>query len=101
MPIKFVSFKKSNRKDKRMSATFYDKDKQYVAMIHFGLKGGETFIDHNDETKKENYLKRHVVRENWMNPLTPGALSRWILWNNETLDNSINDYTKRFGLIRI
>lgn len=101
MPIKFVLFTKSNRKDKRMSATFYDKDKQIVATTHFGLRDGSTFIDHNDKTKKENYLKRHSVRENWMNPLTPGSLSRWILWNYETLDKSISDYSRKFGLIRI
>ena len=67
-------------------------------MVHFGQKGGSTYIDHKDDQKKENYLKRHRVNENWKDPTTAGALSRWILWNLKTLSASIADFKKRFGL---
>ena len=44
------------------------------------------------------YINRHRVRENWKDPLTPGALSRWILWNEPSLKASVLDYEKRFNL---
>ena len=41
-------------KMKRFRA-FMDTGKHY----DFGLKGGSTYIDHKDLTKRENYRKRH------------------------------------------
>tara|TARA_R110002095_G_scaffold32911_1_gene31435 strand:- start:839 stop:1108 length:270 start_codon:yes stop_codon:yes gene_type:complete len=65
--------------------------------VKFGAEGSKTFLDHKDDKKKENYLKRHIVRENWNDPYSAGALSRYILWNKPTLLESIKDYKKRFG----
>jgi hypothetical protein len=31
--------------------------------------------------------------------MTAGALARWILWNEETLHSSIEDYIRRFNLV--
>ena len=45
---------RSNRKSKRFMAVFSNGRK-----IHFGLKGGSTYIDHHDILKRFNYLKRH------------------------------------------
>ena len=56
------------------------------------------FTKHRDPKRKERYLKRHQAREDWNNPLTAGALSRWILWNKETLKASIEDFENRFKL---
>ena len=49
----------SKRKDKRFMAII--KGKKY----HFGLKNGSTYIDHKDELKRQNYIKRHIVNEDW------------------------------------
>ena len=56
------------------------------------------FTKHKDPERKERYLKRHKKNENWNNPLTAGALSRWILWNKPTLKASIEDFENRFKL---
>ena len=56
------------------------------------------FTKHRDPARKERYLKRHKANENWNNPLTAGALSRWILWNKPTLSASIKDFEDRFNL---
>ena len=42
-----------------------------------------------------------VQSEEWDNPMTAGALARWILWNKETLHSSIQDYTRRFNLAAV
>lgn len=80
------------------------KDKKYVAIFdngmqtHFGAKNSLTYLDHLDNKKRENYLKRHMVREDWENPYSAGALSRWILWENPNINKNIIDFKKRFNL---
>jgi len=102
--MKLVSITPSSAKDKRYVAKFClcsgkskccEKDKK---TINFGMKGGSTFIDHGDEKKKDAYIARHKVNENFNDPLTAGALSRWVLWNKTTLQASIADFKKKFNL---
>ena len=84
----------SDRKDKRYTAIF-DNGKQ----VHFGLKGGQAYIDHMDKLKRENYLKRHIKRENWDDPYTAGSLSKWILWGESSnINKNLIDFKKRFNL---
>jgi hypothetical protein len=51
-----------------------------------------------DDKKKDAYIARHKVNENWNDPKSAGALSRYILWNKTTLSASIADFKKRFNL---
>jgi hypothetical protein len=84
----------SDRKDKRYVATF-DND----VKTHFGLKNGQTYIDHLDKAKRDAYLKRHQKNEDWNDPYTAGALSRWILWGDSTnINKNIADFKKRFNV---
>ena len=66
--------------------------------VHFGLKGGSTFIDHKDEAKRKAYIARHRVNENWSNPKTAGALSRYILWEKPTLPEAISAFKSRYNI---
>ena len=91
--MKLLEVKKSTRKDKKYMAVFDD-----GTTTHFGFKGSSTYIDHNDDKKKDAYIARHKVNENWNDPKTAGALARYILWNKKTLKESIADYKKRFNL---
>ena len=103
--MKLVSIKPSTREGKKYVATIClccgdsiceDKKKKKV---HFGQEDSKTFVDHQDNKIKDAYLKRHKVNENWNNPTTPGALSRYILWNKSTIKSSILDFKKRFNLL--
>lgn len=91
--MKLVSIKPSTRVDKKLMAEFDD-----GTITHFGQRGAGDFTQTGDESKKEAYLKRHRVNENWNDPKSAGALSRWILWNKPTISASIKDYKARFGL---
>jgi len=93
-----VTITDSSNPKKRLTAIFTDADGKKVRTTHFGLKGGSTFIDHKDETKKKNYLARHKVRENWNDYMSAGSLARFLLWNEPTLTESIKSYKKRFNL---
>ena len=85
---------KSNRKGKRFKATFKN-----GKVIHFGQENGKTYIDEGNKTKRENYLARHKKRENWNDPYSAGALSRWILWGDYTsIDGNIASYKRMFNV---
>ena len=90
-----MKIEKSNRKDKRFMATYNDGTK-----IHFGAKGASTFIDgKRSETERQNYLKRHDVREDFNNPKTAGALSAGLLWGkSKSLEKNHQDFMKKFKI---
>ncbi len=84
----------STRKDKRLMAVFDD-----GTTTHFGLKGGNTYIDHGDKQKRDAYIARHKVREDWSNYKSAGSLAKWILWGTSTdIRTNIASYKKRFNL---
>lgn len=67
--------------------------------IHFGYKGMSDFTKHKDVERKKRYIARHSKNnQNWRNPMSAGALSRFILWNKPTLSASITDFKRRFKL---
>lgn len=102
--MKLISVKPSIKPTKKYTAEFClcdgvsrcsNKEKKFV---HFGSKGSSTYIDHNDEKKKDAYIARHKVNENWNDPTTAGSLARYILWNKKTLSASISDFKQKFNL---
>lgn len=66
--------------------------------IKFGAFGYEDYTQHQNTSRKKQYLARHESNEYWDNPLTAGSLSRWLLWNKPTLNASIKDFKKRFNI---
>lgn len=94
----YVKITKSKIEGKKLTAKFYDKNKEKIITVHFGATGYEDFTTHGDFERKERYINRHRENENWNNPMTPGSLSRFILWNKKTLNASIKDYIDRFNL---
>ena len=91
--VKLKSIKPSTRAEKKLMATFDD-----GTTTHFGQRGAGDFTKTGDEEKKAAYIARHKVNENWNDPKSAGALSRFVLWNKPTLSASIQDYKKRFNL---
>ncbi len=92
--MKFVSLSKSPNPDKKLVIKFSDPS----LTIHFGSKNSSTYLDHHDKTKRENYLKRHSVNENW-NEVNAGSLSAYILWGRTTdLDKNLKYYLNKFKI---
>jgi hypothetical protein len=83
----------SDRKDKRLKAIFTNGKN-----IHFGLKNGSTYIDHRDKNKRDAYIKRHQVNEEWTK-INPGSLSRYVLWGPYTdINKNIKYYKNKFKI---
>jgi len=82
----------SNKKTKRFMATYAN-----GKVVHFGQKGGQTYIDHKDKDKRTAYLARHKAKENWDDPYSAGALSRWLLWGDFTdLEKNHKAFMKKY-----
>jgi hypothetical protein len=95
--MELLSVKKSNAKDKRLTAKF--KIGGRTESVSFGLKGGKTYVDGRSWAEKEQYLARHRLNEKWSDPTTAGSLSRYILWGPHTsLEKNVNSFKKRFKL---
>jgi hypothetical protein len=94
--LKLVKITKSPKKDKKLMAIFTKDGKEIVR--HFGAKGYSDYTQHKDPERMKRYSNRHKSRENWKDPTTPGALSKYVLWNKPSLKASISDYKKKFNL---
>ena len=92
-----VIIKKSTKPKKKMMAIF-TRDNGRKKTLHFGSAGMSDFTKHKDLERKKRYEARHRKRENWTDPMTAGALSKWILWNKTSLRESIKDFKTRFNL---
>ena len=100
MKITLKSIKPSTRKGKKLMATFelYHKGQTRTHVVHFGAEGSSTYLDHKDDTKKKNWMARHIGNiNNSPNNISPAVLSWLILWNKPTMTASIKDYKKRTG----
>ena len=95
--MRFKTLRRSRNPEKKWEAVFEKEGKEKV--VSFGAKGYSDFTKHKDVTRKARYIKRHSgMGEHWNKPDTPGALSRWILWNKPSLKGSLRDFRKRFSL---
>lgn len=67
--------------------------------VKFGLAGASDYTKHKDVERKNRYIQRHRgMGENWKDPTTPGALSRWILWEYPDFDEAVRQFRRRFDL---
>ncbi len=95
--LKLTKITPSDHPGKKWDAHFLV-DGDHVKVVSFGARGYEDFTEHHDPERKRSYLERHAARENWAQPDTPGALSRWVLWNKKAMKASVADFRRRFRL---
>ena len=92
--MKFENLTSSTRKNKRFKIVFSEPQK----VIHFGQRGSNTYIDHQDDRKRENYLKRHMVNEDW-SEVNAGSLSAFLLWGaSSDLRTNLISYLRKYGI---
>lgn len=77
--------------------------------IKFGQKGYTDYTKHKEYPKMINYVKRHggigpnyltSHSEKWgkNGSMTAGFWSRWLLWNKPSIESSLSDMRRRFGM---
>lgn len=87
----------STRKDKRFTMLFYDNNKLHKR-VHFGMAGGKTYLEHKDCDIRHSWIKRHEVRGEFDNFMTPSSLSYHLLWMGPSLSENLDMYIKKFNL---
>ena len=96
--LRLKTLRRSHNKAKKWDAVF-ETPEGTTKTVPFGQKGYSDFTKHKDKTRRQRYIDRHSgMGEDWSDPTTPGALSRYILWNKPTLKGSLADFRKRFGV---
>jgi len=108
MVRKLKKIEKLNRSTKKYKAIFEVDGK--TKTITFGASGYRDFtLMSNPESKfyiknsgerekvRQAYLRRHA-KEDWMKPMTAGALSRWILWEKRTVPAAVRAFRKKFSV---
>ena len=101
--IELLSLTKSDKAGKKMMAKFKVNGRERT--VHFGSAPNKDYTIYYATEGKEKadkmkaaYLARHSkTGENWKNPLSAGALSRWVLWSEPTVSAGIKQYKRVFG----
>lgn len=94
--IKVVKFKKLKGSNKKYEITFEKNGKQYIRK--FGASGMSDFTIHKDRERRERYITRHKKDLGSNDPMKPGYLSMYILWNKPSLSASLADYKRRLNV---
>ena len=95
-----VVIQKSSSKSKKYDAVITDKEGK-TKTVSFGAKGYSDFTKHKDEERKQRYIARHKVNQDWKDYETAGMWAKNILWNKPTIEASIRDTDKRFKNLKI
>ncbi len=94
---KNVIIKSSPKANKKLVATFTRADGSKKT-THFGSKGMDDYTKTRDKEQRARYIARHRKNENWSDPESAGALSRYILWGDSTSKRTnIASFKRRFG----
>jgi hypothetical protein len=97
MSLRLKTIRRSHRPEKKYDAVFIRDGREKV--VSFGAAGMSNYTKHKNATRKKRYIRRHSgMGENWQKPDTPGALSRWVLWNKPSFRDSVADFKRRFKL---
>ena len=84
--------------DKHKFIGVFEKDDGKITKIPFGNKGYEDLTTHKNPLRRTRYIARHKAREDWKNPMSAGALSRWILWETTDLQKNVDLFKQKFNL---
>ena len=70
--------------------------------VHFGQRGASDYTINKDDARRASYLARHGGKENWGidGVLTPGWLSRWLLWEKRSMAQAIAHASTMYDGVR-
>jgi hypothetical protein len=94
--IKIISTKKLKGGKKKYEIIFEKNGKRYIRK--FGSQGMSDYTIHKDKSRRERYISRHKRDLRTNDPMRPGYLSMYILWNKPTFKASLADYKRRLGI---
>jgi hypothetical protein len=59
----------------------------------------DDYLNSGNRMKREAYIARHRVNEDWTDPMSAGTLSRYLLWgDSRKMSENLRAYRRRFGV---
>jgi hypothetical protein len=100
MPITMTIKEADPKTKKRYTAIFrLHKGGKVIKITNFGQRGGKTYIDEGDKTKRKNFRARHKGDLKTKDFKRAGYLAYFLLWGEHTsLKKNIEDYKTKFNL---
>lgn len=83
----------------RLTVIFKGPDK--TTSLRFGSADGEAYVDHGDDKLKKAWIARHGAKSSFDDPSSRSFWSRWILWNKESIPESVEKLRKRNRDVKI
>ena len=99
MPLKLLRVVPTPGLSKKYAAVFVQLPNGRQRTVRFGT--ASNYVSNPRKTARDRaaYIARHRVNENHNDPLTPGALSRWLLWGeSRSLARNTAAFRRRFRL---
>ena len=93
--VTLVKVLPSERATKKYDAHFLVDGRPRV--VSFGAKGYDDFTLTGDTEQRDRYKARHA-KDNLDDPLSPGALSWWILWTATSVRGGVKRFRQHFGV---
>ena len=104
MPLILLSITTAPATDKAKYIAKFERDGRTIT-TKFGAAGYKDYTIYYKTEGKEAadkrrsaYIARHSKTEDFTDPTTAGALSRYILWEKPTVTAAITAYRRRFKL---
>lgn len=94
--IKIKKFTKLKGHSKKYEIIFEKNGKMYTRK--FGAAGMSDYTIHKDKERRERYISRHKKDLRTNDPMKPGYLSMYILWNKPSVKASLADYKRRLNI---
>ena len=94
--VRLLRVVRNTKGDKEFTAYFDIDGKEKIT--RFGTASNFLLNSDKTEADRQAYISRHKVNENWSDPTSAGALSRFLLWESRSLTKNIKNYKKRFGV---
>ena len=98
MTYKLLHVEASPVAGKKMRAVFFDSESGKKKHKDFGATGYDDYVHTRDKEARARYRKRHAKDLLTGDPMRAGFLSYYILWNKETIHDSVLDYKRRFNM---
>jgi hypothetical protein len=93
--------KNSKNDNKRLIANFIMKNGKTIKRKFGYSKAKSTYSDGASEEKKNAYIKRHSVNEDFDNLFTAGSLSKIVLWSFRTNNEIEKFYNRKYKIPKV
>lgn len=96
---KLLSVTKSPDPEKKIRATFENKETGRLKRVDAGQAGADDYTITGDKEQRARYRARHEKDLRTKDPTKPGFLSYFLLWGTSvSLAKNLADYRRRFNL---